>query len=120
MRVVLEGQLRERRTLHVKDSDSVERDVDAARLCGHRIGVLVDGFLVKSVDFRDLGHASCGGNPPGHFVKLGESPPGKEDLRSLTCEGAGYRAADRTTASVDHSVLVLKQHFDSPSPRVSG
>lgn len=44
------------------------------------------------------------------WVNLGESAPGKEDLRSLTCESTGYRAADRTTASVDHSVLVLKQH----------
>jgi hypothetical protein len=51
--------------------------------------VLVDGFLVKSVDFRCLSHASCGGNLPGHLVKLGESAAGKEDLRSLTGEGTG-------------------------------
>jgi hypothetical protein len=93
----------------MQDADGVERDVDGTRLCRHRIGVRVDGVPVKRVDFRRVGHTSCGGNVLGHMVKLGERATGKEDPRSLTCEGTGDRAADRATASVDHSVLVLKR-----------
>jgi hypothetical protein len=101
MRVVLEGQLRERRPLHVKDANGVECDVDATRLRRHRIGVLVDGSLVERIDFGDLGPSSRGGDVPSHCVELGATAAGKEHRRSLTCEGASYRAADRTTTSVD-------------------
>jgi hypothetical protein len=54
MRVVLDGELRERWSLDVRDADGVERDVDAARVRGHRVGVLVDGSLVERVDLRRL------------------------------------------------------------------
>ena len=37
---VLEGELGERRPLHVEDSHGVQRDVDAARLRRHGVGVL--------------------------------------------------------------------------------
>lgn len=47
---------------------------------------------------------------PGHPIELVERAPGEEDPRSLTGEGTGDRAADRTAASVDHRALVLQQH----------
>jgi hypothetical protein len=59
MGVVLEGQLVERRTLHVHDADSVERDIDAPRLCRHRIGVSFNGRFIERVHFRCLGHTSA-------------------------------------------------------------
>lgn len=104
-----QGQLRERRALHVKGADGIERDVDAARFCRHLIGVLIDGLFVKGVNFRCLGDSSCCRNLFDHCIEFCSRPTGKEDLRSLTREGTGYRAANRT-AAVDYSVLVLKQH----------
>ncbi len=94
----------------MKDADGVERDVYPTGFGSHRVGVLIDGSLVKSVNFRRLGRASRGGDLSGHVVELGESAPGKEYLRSLTGEGTGYRAANRATATVNHRVLTLKQH----------
>jgi hypothetical protein len=95
----------------VRDTDGVERDVDPTRARRHRVGVLVDGSLVEGVDLRCLGPASGGGNLMRYPVELAPGTPGEEDRRSLTCEGPGDGAADRTTASIDHSGLVLQQHL---------
>jgi len=94
IRVVLEGQLHERCSLHVKDADGVERDVNAARYGRHRIGVLVDGLFVKGVDLRCLGHSACSGDILGHRIELRQCATGQEDLCSLSGEGAGYCIAD--------------------------
>jgi hypothetical protein len=50
-------------------------------------------------------------------------PAWSEAIRTATLptsanEGTGHRTADRTTASVDHGVLVLEQHFHPPVFRV--
>ena len=70
-----------------------------------------DGVLVESVYLRSLGGASCGGDVACHPVERVPRAPGQEDLRSLTRERARNGAADRTTASVDHSSLVVQKHL---------
>jgi hypothetical protein len=80
MRGVLEGELRQRRSLHVRYADGVERDVDPARACGDRVGVLVDGSLVEGVHVRCLGPASCGGNLVRYPVELVPVAPAGQEV----------------------------------------
>jgi hypothetical protein len=100
MRVVLEGQLRERRPLHVQNSDGIERDVDTARLCRHGIKVLVDGLFVKGVNMRCFGDSSCGGNLLRDCVELGKSAAREKDPRAFASKDTRHRAADRSASSI--------------------
>jgi hypothetical protein len=72
--------------------------------------MFLDGSLVEGVDLRCLGLAAGRDDLVRNAVERGESAPGEEDPRSLAREGPGGCTADGPTASVDHSVLVLKQH----------
>jgi hypothetical protein len=113
--VILEGQLRKRRSLDVQDADGVERDVDAARFGGHRIRMRVDGLLVEGVHLSRFRLAARGGDLPRHLVELVEGAPGEEDGRSLAREGAGYRAADRATHPLHRSLRSCPEAaFQSP------
>jgi hypothetical protein len=90
--------------------DQVERDVDAPRLRGDRVGVAVDGVLVEGVDDRRLGHASCLTDAVRHVGERGLRAAGEEDARPLAGEGARDCAADRAPSSVDDRVLLFEQH----------
>ena len=92
------------------DANSIERNIYASRNCGHGIGVPVDCLLVERIDLRNLGVAACRGDFCGDAVQLCDRAACKEDLRSLTSKDTRHRTADRTTASVDNGVLVVKQH----------
>jgi len=107
---VLTRQLDQRDPLNVPDRDGVEGDVDASCLRSHGADVLLDGPLVERVDSSRLGHGSGGGDLLGHRVERGHGTTGEEDLRPLAGEGTGNRTTYGTAPSVDHSVLVLKQH----------
>src|SRR5215204_1881539 len=90
---ILARHLRERDQLHVPDRDGIEGDVDAPRLLGYGVGVLLDGSLLKGVDLRRLGHSSRRGDLLGHLVERGKGATGEEDPCPLAGESAGYRAA---------------------------
>jgi hypothetical protein len=72
----------------------VEGDVDASGLLGHGVGVLLDGFLVQSVDLRHLGDSPRGGDLVGHLVERLPGATGEEDVCPLAGEGTGNRTAD--------------------------
>jgi hypothetical protein len=61
-------------------------DVDAARVCGHGVGVLGDGALVERVDLR---HAGGVADVVGHLLEPGPRPSGEVDA------GAGIRERTR-------------------------
>ncbi len=67
-------------------------------------------FSVERVDLRRFGRSAGVGDRPGHLFELGGAAAGEVDLRSLTGEDTGHRAADRASPSVDDRVLVLEQH----------
>jgi hypothetical protein len=100
--------------MNVSVADRVEGHVNAPRLLGHGGGVLVDGLLIESIDFRRLGRSTCGGDFRGHPVEHRESTAGKEDFRPLAGEGAGHGPTDYAAPSIDHGVLVLEQHAHPP------
>jgi hypothetical protein len=92
--IVLEGQLGERRALHVRDAERVERDVDAAGLRRDGIGMKIDGAFVHRVEQRDLGRAARREYIGGDVFELGERASGEEHPRPLPGKGAGNHAAD--------------------------
>ena len=77
-------------------------------LARYAVGVPVDGSLIHRVHLRRLRLPTCGRYFLSHPVQPCESTPSKVDRRSLSSESARNRPADRTTASVNHGVLVLK------------
>src|SRR5215510_1413397 len=72
--------------------------------------MLVHCLLVESVDLRRLGGSAGGNDVLSDRFDLRPKAPGEKKLCPLARKGACDRAADRASGSVDHSVLVLKQH----------
>jgi hypothetical protein len=64
----------------------------------------------ESLLLRGLGRSAGGGDVGCHGVEPGQCPPGDEDPCAFLREYLRHGAADSATASVDHSVLVMKQH----------
>jgi hypothetical protein len=96
--------------LHVALRNKVDRDVDASGTGGDRVSMCVDRGLVERVEYRGVGDTSGEPDLVGHALQAGSRAAGEMDVRSLPCEGASDRAADRTAAPVDDGVLVVQQH----------
>jgi hypothetical protein len=100
----------------VHDAHGVEGDVDAAGRRRDRIGVLFYRLLIENVDLRGLDHPARGGDITRHGVEVRLRPPGDEDPRAFPGEYPGDGAADSAPASIDHSVLILKQQSTHVCP----
>src|SRR5262245_34829158 len=72
--------------------------------------MLVHSPLVERVDLRRLGGSASGNGVLGYRFDWRQAPTGEKKLCPLARKGACDSAADRASGSVDHSVLVLKQH----------
>jgi hypothetical protein len=55
----------------------------------------------------------------GHLLEPGLGPTGEEHARALASEGSRDRAADRSTAPIDHRCLAFEQHVRLPQRRFS-
>src|ERR687896_1931593 len=109
---VTHGHLRERGPVGVRVGDQVERDVDAAGVRRHGVGVLVDRVLVERVDLRCLRRSPSGTDLRGNRLERRQGAAGEEDPGALAGERPSNGAADRPAPSVDHGVLVLEQHVN--------
>jgi hypothetical protein len=98
--------------MRVRVRDQVERDVDAASIRRHGSSVLIDRVFVQRVDLCRLGRSPSGADIVGHGLELRRCTTGEEDPGALPGECSSHRAADRSAPSIDHSVLVPKQHVD--------
>jgi RNA polymerase sigma-70 factor (TIGR02960 family) len=74
----------------------------------------VQSLLVESVDLRRLGGSTFGSDVLSYRFDRRQVPPGEEKRGPFARKRTRNRPADRTTASVNHGVLVLKQHRLSP------
>jgi hypothetical protein len=63
---------------------------------------------------RLSGYSSCGADLLCNLLEALKRSTGKEHFRPFAGEGAGDRAADRPSPSVDNGVLVLEQHIYPP------
>jgi len=86
----------------------VERDVDAARLRGDGVGVLVDRALVERVDDGDLGAPGRGGDVGRDALERLERAAREEHGRARACERARHAAPERAAAAVDDRVLACE------------
>lgn len=90
--------------------DQVERNVDAAGIRRHGVGVLVDRVLVERVDL------SLSASPPAERIcwatasSFARVRPARKTQGAFPGERPSNRAADRSAPSVDHGVPVLEQH----------
>src|SRR5205809_7802303 len=91
-------------------ADGVERDVDTSRSLDHGVEVLLDGFLVKSVNLCCLSEAAGSNNFLGDSIDLRHVASGQEKPCPLACESPADGAADRAPRGIDHGGFVLKQH----------
>lgn len=89
-----------------------DADAGGPKLARENPGERLDGRFVQRVHLGGLGNAAGGRDLLGHLLELGEGTTGQHDPRSLAREGAGHRAADGAASSVDHGVLVAKQHVN--------
>lgn len=70
--------------------------------------VPLDGPLVEGVDHCCLGLTSGRADLPRYPVELVQGAAGQKDPRPFPGEGAGDRAADGASRTVDHDVLALE------------
>jgi hypothetical protein len=98
----------QRRALHVAALDGEERRVDAARLRGHGLGVVVHRRAVQHVQHRDIGRAAGRLDVGRDRLERLSGPARQEDPRPLAGEGPRDAAADAAAAAVHDGVLVLE------------
>src|SRR5262245_35832437 len=72
--------------------------------------MLVHSLLVESVDFRRLSGSAGGYDLLSDTFDRYTAAPGEKKLGPLARKGACDSTADCASGSVDHCVLVLKQH----------
>src|SRR5262245_63904817 len=72
--------------------------------------MLVHSLLVESVDLRRLGRSAGGNDVLSDRFDRRPAAPGEKKSGPLARKGACDSAADCASGSIDHSVLVLKQH----------
>ena len=70
--------------------------------------MFVDRRFVEGIDLRRPSLSSRGADLLCHLLDALQGSTGEEDPGHLAGEGAGDRAADSASPSVDHGVLVLK------------
>src|SRR4029450_1431289 len=76
--------------------------------------MLGQSLLVKSVNLRGLGEASCGDDFTGDSLNRRLPSPRQKESRSFARKGARDSAADPASGSVDHRDFVLQHHLWSP------
>jgi hypothetical protein len=94
--------------LAVAPEDEGERDVDAARLGGHGLGVLVDGALVGGIDHSGVGAAAGGGDLSGDAFERLERAAGEEHGGALAGERPRYGGPEGAAGAVDDRGLAGK------------
>ena len=106
------GEFGERYSLNafLRNADGVEGDIDASGLPDHGAEVFLDRLLVQRIDLGALGAAAGSDDVARDGVDRGKVAPGQEDRRPFAGKGAGDRAADGASGSVDDGGFVLKQH----------
>ena len=95
------------------ETDGVQRDIDPAGRSGDCAGKVLDGPFIQHIDLRRLDVSTLGSDVSCYGIELGLCSPGDEDLCAFPCEDPRNSTPDRTTASKNHSILVLKQHYIS-------
>jgi hypothetical protein len=76
--------------------------------------MFLDGHLIKRIDLSRLGDSSSIQNLPGHNFDRSQLTTGQEQPGTLAREGPRNRAANSSSRSIDHGILVFKQHIASP------
>ena len=108
MQVVVQRKIQERRALHVKDTDRVEADVDAAGQRGNPVGMPSGGRGVQHVQEVERSASACVADFLGHPSQRGGGAAGQKHSRAFLRERACARAADGTAAAMHDHDLVLQ------------
>src|SRR5947207_15570552 len=96
---VFNWKIDERHPLDMRNIDNVEGDIDAPQLLRRFVG---------------MDDSSGIGDLLGQRVDLFKRATGQADHRSFTDEGMSHCAADCASRSVNHGILVFKQHMSLP------
>src|SRR5687768_16978231 len=111
--IVFERQLGERDSLHMRDTDRIECDVDATSTLCDELGVLAYSALVECVDFHDF-------SAPARLLyfmrdrsQLGARSTDEMNLRSSPRKSLRNRSSNDSASAINDCDPIFQRHKDS-------